>query len=80
LFWIRRTVAQAGVVHHYNTAIILVGKDGTILHKYRKGPSAGHAQNEPWGDRSTSGETLFRAGNGWVHGRKLAVLQASYLQ
>jgi predicted amidohydrolase len=40
-------VAQADVVHHYNTAII-VGKDGTILHKYRKVHLPGHAQNEPW--------------------------------
>ena len=38
---------ENGVQQRYNTAIV-VGKDGTILHKYRKVHLPGHAEHEPW--------------------------------
>jgi hypothetical protein len=40
-------VQQDGAVLRFNTAII-VGKDGAILHKYRKVHLPGHAEHEPW--------------------------------
>jgi N-carbamoyl-D-amino-acid hydrolase len=40
-------VDDGGNIKRFNTSII-VGKDGTILHKYRKVHLPGHAEHEPW--------------------------------
>lgn len=40
-------VVEAGVVRHFNTAI-LVDRNGAIIGKYRKVHLPGHRENEPW--------------------------------
>lgn len=52
---------EAGVTHHYNSAI-LVGRDGKMIGKYRKVHLPGHAEYEPWRAFQHLEKRYFEAG------------------
>jgi predicted amidohydrolase len=52
---------EAGVTHHYNSAI-LVGRDGQLIGKYRKVHLPGHAEYEPWRAFQHLEKRYFEAG------------------